>query len=195
MFHPITHEARGRHHRRDPRHHGPDGMPFGRHGGPRSRGMVRRGEVRPLILSVLATRPMHGYEVIGELEAQSGGRWRPSAGSIYPSLQQLADEGLVTGHDVDGRRIYTITDAGRKAAEANPSPRWGDSGRGPGDDIGHLVRRVAEAAFQVQKVGTDQAVEEAQRLLAATRAGLYRLLADESPAPETSDEDAPAAEA
>jgi len=194
MFHPTTHEARGRHHRRDPRH-GPEGMPFGPHGGPRSRGMVRRGEVRPLILSVLATRPMHGYEVIGELEAASGGRWRPSAGSIYPSLQQLADEGLVSGQDVDGRRIYTITDAGKAAAEASPRPRWGDRGRGPGDDIGHLVRGVAEAAFQVQKVGSNHAVEQAQKLLADTRASLYRLLADESPAPDASDEDAPAAEA
>jgi DNA-binding PadR family transcriptional regulator len=167
-------------------------MPFGRHGGSRPRGMVRRGEVRPLILTVLATRPMHGYEVIGELEALSGGRWRPSAGSIYPSLQQLADEGLVTGEDVDGRRIYTITDAGRAVAEATPMARWGDRGRRSGDDIGHLVRRVAEAAFQVRKVGSDRAVEEAQKLLADTRAGLYRLLADESPAPDARDEDAAA---
>ena len=180
MFHPTTHEARGRRHRRDPRH-GPEGMPFGPHGGPRSRGMVRRGEVRPLILSVLATRPMHGYEVIQELESQSGGRWRPSAGSSYPALQQLADEGLVTGQDVDGRRVYTITDEGRVAAEAVPQPRWGERGRHGGDEIGHLVRRVAEAAFQVRKVGSDEAVREAQTVLAETRARLYRLLADESP--------------
>jgi len=188
MFHTTTHEARGRRHRRDPRH-GPDGAPFGFRDG-RSRGpMVRRGEVRPLILSILATRPMHGYEVIGELEAQSGGRWRPSAGSIYPALQQLADEGLVTGQDVDGRRIYTISDDGRAAAAASPTRRWGERGRQGGDDIGHLVRRVAEAAFQVRKVGSDQAVEEAQKLLADTRAGLYRLLADEAPAPSDSPAD------
>ena len=114
--------------------------------------MVRRGEIRPLILSVLATRPMHGYEVIQELEAQSGGRWRPSAGSIYPSLQQLADEGLVTGQDVDGRRIYTITDDGKAAASREPAPSLGrPRPRHGGDDIGHLARRVAEAAFQVQQ--------------------------------------------
>jgi DNA-binding PadR family transcriptional regulator len=182
MFHTTTHEARGRRHRRDPRH-GPDGSPFGFREG-RSRGpMVRRGEVRPLILSVLATRPMHGYEVIQQLEAQSGGRWRPSAGSIYPALQQLADEGLLTGQDVDGRRIYTITDEGRTAAAASPAHRWGERGRHSGDEIGHLVRRVAEAAFQVRKVGSDQAVDEAQKLLAEARAGLYRLLADEAPEP------------
>src|SRR5690349_464305 len=148
MFHPTTHEARGRRHRHDPRHHGPEGIPFGPHGGPRSRGMVRRGEVRPLILSVLATRPMHGYEVIQELEAQSGGRWRPSAGSIYPALQQLADEGLATGQDIDGRRVYTVTDEGRAAAQAMPRSPWGDRGRRTGDDIGQLARSVAEAAMQ-----------------------------------------------
>ena len=84
--------------------------------------MVRRGEIRPLILAVLATKPMHGYEVITELEAQSGGRWRPSAGSIYPTLQQLADEGLVTGEEIDGRRVYALTDEGKAAAAAGPAP-------------------------------------------------------------------------
>jgi DNA-binding PadR family transcriptional regulator len=186
MLHSTLHAAVGRRHHRGPRH-GTDAFPFAFRGGPRGRGLVRRGEVRPLILSVLATRPMHGYEVIGELEAMSGGRWRPSAGSIYPSLQQLADEGLVTGQDVDGRRVYTITEAGRAAAEADPRSRWSGRGRGSGDDVGHLVRGVAEAAFQVRKVGSDQAVREAQRLLAEARAGLYRLLADESPTPDRAD--------
>ena len=193
MFHTTTHPIHGRRHRRDPRH-GPDGMPFGpREGVGRSRGgMIRRGEVRPLILSVLATRPMHGYEVIGELEAQSGGRWRPSAGSIYPSLQQLADEGLVTGEDVEGRRIYTITDDGRKAATVNPGARWGDRGRHGGDDIGLLVRRVAEAAFQVRKVGSDDAVRAAQKVLAETRAALYGLLAADAAQPGDAPSDADA---
>src|SRR5262245_50022324 len=84
----------------------------GRHGP-----IVRRGEVRTHILAALRDKPMHGYEVIQELEAQSEGRWRPSAGSVYPTLQQLADEGLVTSEEVDGRRTYTLTDAGRKEAE------------------------------------------------------------------------------
>ena len=76
---------------------------------------VRRGDVRPLILAVLQRQPMHGYQVIQELEAQSGGRWRPSAGSVYPTLQQLEDESLVRSSEVDGRRVYSLTDEGRSA--------------------------------------------------------------------------------
>ena len=130
--HPHTH-GDPRRHRRDPRR-GPDGSPFGfrdAFGGGRGRGgMVRRGEIRPLILAVLARRPMHGYEVITALEAQSGGRWRPSAGSVYPTLQQLSDEGLVTSEEIDGRRVYTLTDEGKAAAAAGPRSPWADADRG-----------------------------------------------------------------
>ena len=78
-----------------------------------SRSAVRRGDVRPAILAVLEDEPMHGYQVIRVLEERSGGRWRPSAGSVYPTLQQLQDEGLVRSEEVDGRRTYSLTDEGR----------------------------------------------------------------------------------
>jgi DNA-binding PadR family transcriptional regulator len=142
--------------------------------------MVRRGEIRPLILAVLATKPMHGYEVITELEAQSGGRWRPSAGSIYPTLQQLADEGLVTSEEIDGRRVYALTDEGKAAAAAGPRSPWADAGRGRGNDVRQLARQVAEAAMQVQRVGTPEAAVAAQVILTDTRAKLYGLLASDA---------------
>src|SRR5689334_20423520 len=116
--------------------------------------MVRRGEVRTLILGALTTKPMHGYEVIQALEAQSGGRWRPSAGSIYPTLQQLADEGLVTSDEVDGRRVYALTDGGRAAAEAAPPSPWANASRDETGDIRRIARQVVEAAMQVQRVGS-----------------------------------------
>src|SRR5205807_1130672 len=76
----------------------PWGPPFSwAGGGPR----VRRGNVRAAILALLVERPMHGYEMIQELEARSGGIWRPSAGSIYPTLQLLEDQGLVKSEDVE----------------------------------------------------------------------------------------------
>ena len=172
-----------RRHRRDPRR-GPDGSPFGfrdAFGGGRGRGaMVRRGEIRPHILAVLALRAMHGYEVITELEAQSGGRWRPSAGSVYPTLQQLSDEGLVTSEEIDGRRVYTLTDEGKAAAAAGPRSPWADSDRGRGNDVRHLARQVAEAAMQVQRVGSPNAAIAAQVILLDTRAKLYGLLAGDS---------------
>ena len=153
---------------------------FGR--GRPGRGAIRRGEVRPLILAVLKLRPMHGYEVIQQLEAQSGGRWRPSAGSVYPTLQQLADEGLVTSEEIDGRRTYTLTDEGRALAEAvEPRADWSaETGRGP--DLRRPALELARAALQVAAVGTPHARREAERVLTDARRQLYRLLADDEPA-------------
>ena len=95
---------------------------YGRHEMSRGRGhgrgrhRVRRGDVRSAILALLDDRPMHGYEMIQELEERTGGRWTPSAGSIYPTLQLLEDEGLVTPEEVEGRKVYSLTDAGKEAA-------------------------------------------------------------------------------
>jgi DNA-binding PadR family transcriptional regulator len=150
-------------------------------------GMIRRGEIRPLILAVLSVKPMHGYEVIQALEAQSGGRWRPSAGSVYPTLQLLADEGLVTSAEVDGRRTYTLTDAGRAAAAANPAPRpWDDTSSGGEPDLQELFIQFAGAVMQVQRMGSAHARAETTRLLTDARRQVYRLLADDEgePAPD-----------
>ena len=83
------------------------------------RSAVRRGDVRPAILAVLEDEPMHGYQVIRVLEERSRGHWRPSAGSVYPTLQQLQDEGLVRSEEIDGRRTYSLTDEGR--TQSRPS--------------------------------------------------------------------------
>src|SRR4029453_16904028 len=94
---------------------------YGRHemsGGRRhSRGRhrVRRGDVRSAVLALLDDRPMHGYEMIQELEERTGGRWTPSAGSIYPTLQLLQAEGLVTAPEAEGRKVYSLTESGQEA--------------------------------------------------------------------------------
>jgi DNA-binding PadR family transcriptional regulator len=189
MFAATRRHAPERYHHRPPRHdprHDLDNIPapirrlFGR--GRPGHGTVRRGEVRLLILAALALRPMHGYEVIQELEEQSGGRWRPSAGSVYPTLQLLADEGLVTADEVDGRRTYTLTDEGRAAAAAvPPRPDWSaETGRGP--DLRRPALELAKAALQVAAVGTPHARREADRILTEARRQMYRLLADDEPA-------------
>jgi DNA-binding PadR family transcriptional regulator len=189
MFDATHQRGVPRHHHRPPHHdprHDLDNLPapirrlFGR--GRPGHGTVRRGEVRPLILAALALRSMHGYEVIQELEEQSGGRWRPSAGSVYPTLQLLADEGLVTSDEVDGRRTYTLTDEGKAAAAAAPPrPDWSaETGRGP--DLRRPALELARAALQVAAVGTPHARREADRILNDARRQLYRLLADDEPA-------------
>jgi DNA-binding PadR family transcriptional regulator len=148
------------------------------------RGIIRRGDIRPLILAALATKPMHGYEVIQALEAQSGGRWRPSAGSVYPTLQQLQDEGLVSSAEVDGRRTYTLTDDGRQAAAATPAPDpWSDDEAGDERDLPRAGMQLVGAVMQVHRLGSAQARAEATRILADARRKLYRLLADDESEP------------
>lgn len=192
MFRP-THEHAARRHHGGPRWGpGPGDPPFGfgrrfgRDGW--GHGRMRRGEIRPLVLAALATRPMHGYEVMQELEARSGGRWRPSAGSVYPTLQLLADEGLVTSEEVDGRRVFQLTDAGRAAVAANPEPRPWQDGRPEGEpDLAPLVRQLMGAVMQVERMGSTQARQETRRILADARRQVYRLLAeDEAPDEEAS---------
>ncbi len=65
---------------------------------------ARRGDVRVAILAVLADGPLNGYQVIQEIADRTGGAWRPSPGSVYPTISQLEDEGLVESDDERGRR-------------------------------------------------------------------------------------------
>jgi DNA-binding PadR family transcriptional regulator len=148
-------------------------------------GSVRRGNVRFAILAVLQDKPMHGYQVIQELEARTDGRWRPSAGSIYPTLQLLEDEGLVTSEDVDGRRTYTLTDAGRKAASDTPLSRLsrhaglGADVDGEVLDVRKLALHLIGAAVQVKRMGSPAANKAARDILVAARKQMYRLLAED----------------
>ena len=82
----------------------------------------RRGDIRSAILALLAERPMHGYEIIGELTERTDGLWRPSPGSIYPTLQLLEDEGLVTAQadEAGGKRRYALTEEGRGRRPTSP---------------------------------------------------------------------------
>jgi DNA-binding PadR family transcriptional regulator len=145
--------------------------------------MVRRG-IRVAILTVLAKQPMHGYQVIQELEARSGGRWRPSAGSIYPTLQLLEDEGLVRSEEAEGRRVYTLTEEGKAAAAESPlaqHPWFGSESDGAKKhmDLKPLAVQLVGAALQVSRVGSDEAQQEARQILVDARRRLYGLLAED----------------
>ncbi len=97
-------------------HHGHG--PHGPHGqGPMGRGrrFFGRGDLKFALLELLQERPMHGYEMMKALEEKSGGFYAPSAGSVYPTLQMLEDRGQVTVSEVEGKKVYTITDDGRAA--------------------------------------------------------------------------------
>jgi DNA-binding PadR family transcriptional regulator len=135
-----------------------------------------------MILAVLHEQPMHGYQVMRELESRTGGRWRPSAGTIYPTLQQLQDEGLVRTEEQEGRKVYRLTDEGKAEAEASPLTRhpWFDKNAGrEAMDLRRLAVQLIGATVQVQRVGTDEAQRRARDILIESRRQLYRVLAED----------------
>jgi DNA-binding PadR family transcriptional regulator len=148
----------------------------------RGRHSVRRGDVRSAILALLDDRPMHGYEMITELEERTGGRWRPSAGSIYPTLQLLEDEGLVSAEEVEGRKVYSLTEAGQEAApertdEARP---WEEGDEdSPRFALRQELFRTMGAAKQVARGDDEAQLTKAAEILKDARRKLYGILAEE----------------
>jgi DNA-binding PadR family transcriptional regulator len=158
------------------------GAPFGaRGGGPR----VRRGNVRAAILALLAERPMHGYEMIQELEARTDGLWRPSAGSIYPTLQLLEDEGLVSGEASRGKRRFSLTDAGRAEAERRERPPWEeltDQGEGHAASLRDSAFQLGAALVQVARTGSEDQISKTRAILDDARRRVYTLLGEDGEA-------------
>ena len=98
--------------------------------------------MRAAILVLLAERPMHGYEMIQQIAERSNGIWKPSPGSVYPTLQLLDDEGLITASETDGsKKLFELTDEGRAAAEKVETPPWEEIAEGA--DPGHVNLRAA----------------------------------------------------
>lgn len=161
----------------------PGGDPWGGPGQRRQRGpRAGRGDVRSAVLALLAEQPMHGYQMIQQISERSGGAWKPSPGSVYPTLQQLEDEGLVRAQEQDGRRVYHLTEDGRKVTEERSeefASLW--QGVAPSADdtqLGDLVFQVGAAFVQVARTGTPEQLAEARKVLARTRADLYRILGE-----------------
>jgi DNA-binding PadR family transcriptional regulator len=195
---PAPERPRGRGGRRGGRGHGRHFGPFGFEpgfgpGGFGPRGSrARRGDVRAAILALLTEEPMHGYQVIQEIARRSDGIWRPSAGSVYPALSLLEDEGLVRPDvrpdDEGGRKVFALTDAGRsyvaEHADDLVAP-WDAVTGGVSESAGQmmdLVRQVGFAAVQVMRTGDATSVEAARRILDQSRRSLYLVLAGEAPA-------------
>ncbi|BFU42910.1 PadR family transcriptional regulator [Krasilnikovia sp. MM14-A1004] len=182
-FHQQFHEARMRGFGFGP------GFPFGGFGGPggphgHGRGGRRgsRPNVRPAVLALLLERPMHGYEMIQELESRTNGIWRPSPGSVYPTLQLLEDEGLIEAEATGGRKRYTLTDAGRPEAEtAAQNPPWAQFGAdtmSQAQDFRDAAFGIMDALRQVGFNGTPEQRERALEVLSETKRKLYAILAD-----------------
>jgi DNA-binding PadR family transcriptional regulator len=161
---------------------------FGLAQGQQRRGpKVRRGDVRAAILDMLKDEPMNGYQLISQIAERSGGAWKPSPGSVYPTIQQLEDEGLVEADDERGRRTLRLTEEGRRYVEeravemAETWAPFGEQRQANGDEYANLkpeIGQVMAAVWQIVTTGTDRQRRDAINILIETRRKLYGVLAD-----------------
>ncbi len=163
------------------------GARWRRRGG--GRGRASRGDVRAAVLLLLAEQPMHGYQLMQAVAERSGGRWTPSPGAVYPTLSQLEDEGLVTVTADAGRKLATLTEAGRSAVEelrgTGNDPFAGAADGAPAPDVRGLLEQLHGAVRQVARTGTEAQLTAAAEVLAQARRALYLLLAEGPDAPVT----------
>ncbi len=165
--------------------HGPDHDHDHEHNGERRgpRGRTRRGEIKTVLLAILAEGPGHGYELIQRIEEKTSGAWKPSPGSVYPTLQFLEDEGLIAATTDDGKRTYDLTDEGRVEAQRridSPSENpWTREGRGR-SDAGALfesMKGLVIALKQISSAGNPEQITAAVEIVKDARKKLYLLLA------------------
>jgi DNA-binding PadR family transcriptional regulator len=119
------------------------------------------------------------------IEERSGGRWRPSPGSVYPALAQLEDEGLIRSVEREGGKVFEITDQGREHLEhrhTHTAP-WEFDDEPESEaflDLMSLTQQIQLAAVQVAQAGDEQQVTRAVDMLTETRRALYRILAEDT---------------
>jgi DNA-binding PadR family transcriptional regulator len=171
------------------------GLAAGTQAPPQRGPKVRRGDVRMAIIDVLhrartADEPVNGYQVIQEISELSNGEWRPSPGSVYPTIQQLQDEGLVESDDERGRRTIRLTDTGVSWAGDHVDelasvwapfarPEQATNGQPSGQaDIKSEIGQVVSAVWQLGTQGSEQQRRAALDVLVDTRRRLYGILAD-----------------
>ena len=135
------------------------------------------------LLVLLAEEPRNGYGLMQEIEARSNGAWRPSPGSVYPTLQQLEDEGLVEGTETEGRRVLRLTDAGQRYVVEHPdemAATWRpfDTSETETHELKPVIGQVLAAVWQIVMSGNRQQQAEAAEILADARRRLYGLLAE-----------------
>lgn len=164
---------------------------------------VRRGDVRMAILDVVRTgsgdgEQLNGYQVIQEIAERSNGQWRPSPGSVYPTIAQLQDEGLVETDEGQGRRALRLTAPGETYVAEHAHELEGvwkpfRSRREHSSDFAGLkpeIGQVMGAVWQIVTTGTEQQRRDAVEILVETRRKLYGLLADGDVDPDEDGTDA-----
>lgn len=158
---------------------GPTGLRNWRRGG---RGRGRRGDVRAAILLLLSEQPMHGYEMIQQIAERSGGLWKPSPGSVYPTLQLLVDEGLITATESDGsKKLFELTEDGRAAAEKIETPPWEEIADGIEPfqlNMNSAAAQLSAAVMQSAMLATAEQQERIVDIINNARREIYTILGE-----------------
>ncbi len=143
-----------------------------------------RGDLKYVILELLKDQPRHGYDIIRALEERMRGAYRPSPGSVYPTLQMLEDLGYVTSSQQEGKKVYTITDEGRRYLEEQKttvddireriSSGWEAAQRPEVSDLMHEVQQLARALFRLgtRNLHDAERLKRLREIVARTRADL-----------------------
>jgi len=139
---------------------------------------------------------MHGYQLMHAIADRTEGAWRPSPGAIYPTIAQLEDEGLVLTTAESGRKLVTLTEAGRahlaERGSAMPDPFTAiTAAAGGSNDLRGAIEQLHIAARAVAQTGDSAQIEAAAEVLSAARRSLYLILAD-APAASTDETNGPA---
>jgi DNA-binding PadR family transcriptional regulator len=141
-----------------------------------------RGDIKYILLELLAEEPRHGYELIKELEARYGGFWKPSPGSVYPNLQLLEEGGYLTFEQIEGRKVYTITETGRELLSegGDRTPRM-DRGNRSQEliELKEAIAQVGAAVMQVARSNNADKVTRVRETLNRVKREIYSILAEE----------------
>jgi DNA-binding PadR family transcriptional regulator len=126
---------------------------------------------------------MHGYQIIQELTDRSGGAWNPGPGSVYPTLQAMEEQELVTSTMDGSKRVFSLTDKGREAAKAGEGTArtpWDDMAEasGPRIDLRQALHGLMAAGHQIERTGTDEQIVKATEQIDQARKAIYLLLAE-----------------
>jgi DNA-binding PadR family transcriptional regulator len=147
---------------------------------------TRRGDIKFILLGLLSECPQHGYELIKELETRRGGFRRLSPGSVYPTLQMLEESGYLTSEQVDGKRVYTITESGRqflsdRNQQSNARNTYDSFTESKPSELIELRRTLTElndAVTHVARSSNSEQANQVRDLLAQVKREIYKLLAE-----------------
>ena len=139
---------------------------------------MRRGDIKFHLLEILKDTPRHGYEIISELEKQSGG-YRPSPGSVYPTLQMLEEGGYLTGEQVDGKKVYTITEAGLKLLDDRGGASFeADPRMTQAFEMRRSLLKFGAAVMDGVRDGDEETIKRISEIVNRARREVYAVLAE-----------------